>query len=272
MTQKAAISKAGRGLFITGTDTGVGKTYVAAMIARQLRAAGHRVGVYKPAASGCRREGGTLISDDATALWEAAGRPRTLEKVCPQRFLAPLSPNVAARAEGREVDEELLYTGVDIWQEMSDIVIVEGIGGLLSPVADDVLVANLAESFGFPLVIVAANRLGAVNQAMMAVHVASTRATELPVAAILLNQPSPDADLSVRANAEQISRYTRAPVIELPWQATKFDPPIDWYALAVIQNRKSKSKMSNSSASAPDTAPCRSTETIRSSSPGRREA
>ena len=67
-----------RGLFIAGTDTNVGKTYVAAMIARQLVAEGRRVGVYKPVASGCRWEGNELLSDDAVSLWEAAGKPGEL--------------------------------------------------------------------------------------------------------------------------------------------------------------------------------------------------
>ena len=81
------------GLFITGTDTGVGKTYVAALIARSLAASGRRVGVYKPAASGCPRDpDGRLVSGDAVALWEAAGQPGELEYVCPQCFAAPLGP------------------------------------------------------------------------------------------------------------------------------------------------------------------------------------
>ena len=77
------------GVFVTGTDTGVGKTYVTALIARALTATGRRVGVYKPAASGCVCDArGCLVSDDAVALWDAAGRPGDLEHVCPQRFLA----------------------------------------------------------------------------------------------------------------------------------------------------------------------------------------
>src|SRR5580704_15299879 len=96
-----------KGLFITGTDTEVGKTYVAALVAQSLVAAGCRVGVYKPAASGCRREDGELISDDALALWEAAGRPGELSAVCPQCFAAPLAPHLAAEAENRAIDERL---------------------------------------------------------------------------------------------------------------------------------------------------------------------
>src|SRR5687767_5738803 len=113
-----------RGLFITGTDTGVGKTYVAAIVARELAAAGKRVGVYKPVASGCRRENGGLISDDAVTLWEAAGRPGELDAVCPQRFEAPLAPHLAARAEGRTVDPQLLRSGLEYWRQTSEIVIV----------------------------------------------------------------------------------------------------------------------------------------------------
>ena len=112
------------GLFITGTDTGVGKTYVAALIARDLAAAGRRVGVYTPAASGCRREGARLISDDALALWNAAGRPGELERVCPQCFEAPLAPHLAARREGKRLDPALLRSGIDYWKSRSEIVLV----------------------------------------------------------------------------------------------------------------------------------------------------
>src|SRR5262245_51167176 len=106
-----------RGLFITGTDTNVGKTYVAALIARSLAAAGHAVGVYKPVSSGCTRNPSTgkLICPDALALWEAAGKPGELACVCPQMFEAPLAPHLAARREGRQIDVPLLRRGIDYW-------------------------------------------------------------------------------------------------------------------------------------------------------------
>src|SRR3954453_14971644 len=125
------------GLFITGTGTGVGKTYVGALVVRALRDAGKRVGVYKPVASGCEMRGGKLVSPDAIALWEAAGRPGTLEQVCPQFFAASLAPHLAARAEGRQVDSRLLREGIKFWRGTSDVVIVEGAGGLMSPISDD---------------------------------------------------------------------------------------------------------------------------------------
>ena len=91
------------GLFITGTDTNVGKTYVAARIAAALTARGCRVGVYKPVASGCELIDGKLVSDDAVTLWNGAGRPGELEQVCPQRFAAPGAPPGGAGRRGRSV-------------------------------------------------------------------------------------------------------------------------------------------------------------------------
>src|SRR5262245_41846826 len=113
------------GLFITGTDTDVGKTYVAAMIARSLVAAGYNVGVYKPVASGCQGDGEPLDSEDAAILWRAANSAGELARVCPQRFAAPLAPHLAARAQGQELDSSLLRDGVEYWRERSDVVLVE---------------------------------------------------------------------------------------------------------------------------------------------------
>ncbi len=124
------------GLFVVGTDTGVGKTYVAARIVAALAADGLRVGVYKPAASGCQRVGRALVSDDAVALWRAAGQPGELRAVCPQRFTAPLAPHLAAREERKEIDARLLRRGIDYWRKRSDVVIVEGAGGLMSPISE----------------------------------------------------------------------------------------------------------------------------------------
>src|SRR3954468_12046134 len=109
-----------RGLFIAGTATGVGKTYVGALIARALRDGGKRVGVYKPVASGCEMRGGRLVSPDAATLWMAAGQPGMLDAVCPQTFAAPVAPHLAARAEGQRVSAELLRSGIEYWRESSD--------------------------------------------------------------------------------------------------------------------------------------------------------
>ena len=227
--------KASPGLFITGTDTEVGKTYVAALIARSLCAAGHRVGVYKPAASGCREVEGDLVSDDALRLWEAAGRPGEPDRVCPQRFRAPLAPHLAAREEGRELDPDLLRTGIEYWRARSDVILVEGAGGLMSPLGEDEYVADLACDLGFPLVVVARNSLGTINHTLQTLIAAATFRDGLPIAGIVLNNPAPRCDdRSTASNRRELAARAVPPILaEVAWQAERFDDAaVDWFELA----------------------------------------
>ncbi len=225
------------GLFITGTGTEVGKTYVAALIAQQLVAEGVRVGVYKPAASGCLRQGGDLVSEDAVMLWEAAGRPLSLDAVCPQRFLAPLAPNIAAREEGKRLDAERLRSGVEAWRGACDFLIVEGAGGLMSPLSDEDYNADLAIDFGLPLVVVAANRLGVINDTLQTVITASVvdsmrSGDELQVAGVVLNDTAPNGDQSRQSNAAELAERLGPPLLGcVPWSGG-FDRAIDWRSLA----------------------------------------
>ena len=222
-----------RGLFITGTGTGVGKTYVAALVARVLRAAGRRVGVYKPVASGGEMRDGRLVSADAVALWEAAGRPGTLEQVCPQVFAAPLAPHLAARAEGRRVDHQLLRTGLEFWRESCDIVLVEGAGGMMSPLSDDDYNADLADEFSYPLVVVAANVLGTINATLQTLITADTFRDGLRVAGIVLNSPQLSTDdPSIDSNADELARRCMPPLLAEVKHGGGFDREVDWWALA----------------------------------------
>jgi dethiobiotin synthetase len=222
------------GLFITGTDTGVGKTYVTALIARALVAAGHRVGVYKPVASGCDMVDGTLVSEDAVALWQAAGRPGNLEQVCPQRFRAALAPHLAAAAEGRTVDASLLRAGLDSWLPMSDIVLIEGVGGLMSPVSEEDYVADLAGDFGFPLLVVSRDQLGTIHQTLTTLIAAATVEPGLDVAGIVLNElPSSAGDPSIASNRAELEARAIAPVLaKIGPDARGFSEAVDWFELA----------------------------------------
>jgi dethiobiotin synthetase len=223
------------GLFITGTDTGVGKTYVAAMIARQLAADGRKVGVYKPAASGCSRVDGVLVSDDAVALWKAAGQPGEFDRVCPQCFEAPLAPHLAALAEGRRLDTDLLRQGLEYWRGRSEIVLVEGAGGLMSPLGEEEYVADLVEEFGFPLVVVARNVLGTINQTLLTLIAASVFREGLPLAGVILNHPAvPRADdASLSQNRRELAARCVAPILaEVAWAADEPDVHVDWSSLA----------------------------------------
>jgi dethiobiotin synthetase len=223
------------GLFVTGTDTDVGKSAVAVAIACQLVADGRKVGVYKPVASGVGA--GTT---DARRLWEAAGRPLALAQVCPQAFAAPLSPPRAARAEGRSIDDGLLRAGIEPWLAASDIVLVEGAGGLFSPVGERSLNVDLARDLALPLVIVDAARLGAIGRTLMAVKAA--RAEGLAVAAVVLSHtqllggaaddPASDARIAADSAVDLAARLDGMPVGMLTHGAERVEPFIDWLRLA----------------------------------------
>ncbi len=222
-----------RGLFITGTDTEVGKTYVTALVAKALVAAGRRVGVYKPVASGCREQDGTLVADDAVSLWQAAGRPGDLEHVCPQRFRAPLAPHRAAAAEGRAVDERMLRDGVAYWRERCDVVLVEGAGGLMSPVSENDYNADLVRDLGYPLVVVAPNVLGTINGTLQTLITAETFGEGLDVAGVVLCNVRLGDDVSRQSNRQELERRCVAPLLaEVADGADAFDVEVDWFAMA----------------------------------------
>ncbi|MDY6914211.1 MAG: dethiobiotin synthase, partial [Planctomycetota bacterium] len=173
-----------RGLFVTGTDTEVGKTLIAGAIARRFRKAGRRVDVFKPVASGCRRERGELISTDAEFLAACAESTRTLAEITPLRFAAALAPNVAARREGRDVDLEAIFDAYDRLDR--EAVIVEGVGGLLCPISDDFWVVHLAMMMALPVVIVVRAGLGTINHTLLTLHAA--RSAGLNVAGVVVNR------------------------------------------------------------------------------------
>jgi dethiobiotin synthetase len=172
---------------------------------------------------------GRLVSPDALALWTAAGQPGTLEAVCPQVFAAPLAPHLAARAEGRRVDAALLRSGLAFWLETCDVVIVEGAGGLMSPISDEDYNADLAEAFGFPLVVVAANELGTINATLQTLVTAATYRDGLNVAGIVLNSPRKrDDDPSVDSNADELARRCVPPLLATVEHGGGFDRAVDW--------------------------------------------
>jgi dethiobiotin synthetase len=224
------------GLFITGTDTEVGKTFVASLIAKQLVAAGKRVGVYKPVASDCVSDGKQLISEDAVNLWEAAGRPLSLEAVCPQRFQAALAPHLSARQSGRELDADLLRTGIEIWADECEVIIVEGAGGLMSPVTDDEFIADLALDLGYPAIVVSSNVIGAINQTLQTLITASCFRDGIEVAGVVLSDSrSFDGDISMESNREEIAKRSTKPVLtRLRYEHEEFDDKVDW--IEVIKN------------------------------------
>jgi len=195
-----------RGLVVTGTDTGVGKTHISTLILRQMRDEGCRIGGYKPVCTGASRpEDGRSIWDDLERLSAAITLPCSIDDVCPQRFSAPLAPPIAARKEGRSIDSEKLASGVEVWRGRADTVIIEGVGGWLCPVAEERTFADLAGRWKLPVLVVARRGLGTINHSLLTIE--SIRQRGLSVAGVILNEPSPPGDdASVAENAAEIER------------------------------------------------------------------
>ena len=169
------------GFFVTGTDTGVGKTRVACALVRGLRGRGIDVGAMKPVETGVG-DGGPL---DALALQEAAGNSDRLEDVCPLRFALPAAPTVAASAEGRGVEFWAIQRAFERVRARHSCVIVEGAGGLLVPVDAQHCMADLARELRLPLLVVARAALGTINHTLLTLEVAVSRG--LSVAGVVIS-------------------------------------------------------------------------------------
>ena len=198
------------GVFVTGTGTEVGKTVVAAAIARTWAAAGRHVAVFKPAVTGLEEGGET----DHALLRRAAGSTQSDEEIAPYRYDPPASPHLAAALAGEEIDPERLRRAARAAAEGADVLVCEGVGGLLVPLSPDHLVRDLAADLGYPLVVVASPGLGTINHTLLTVE--SARAAGLDVAAIVLN-PWPEQPSEIeRSNRETIAALGDAIVLTLP--------------------------------------------------------
>jgi dethiobiotin synthetase len=173
------------GLFITGTDTCVGKTLIAGAIARILADGGRKVGVFKPIATGCRHSREGLISSDAEFLAYCSDCDYPLSVVNPVGYTTPAAPVVSADYEHREVDFEQISSTYSYICQSSGLVIVEGIGGLRVPITEDVDVLDLAAGLGLPVVIVSRAQLGTINHTLLTID--ALRSKNLKIAGVIIN-------------------------------------------------------------------------------------
>ncbi|MBE7414400.1 MAG: dethiobiotin synthase [Deltaproteobacteria bacterium] len=213
-----------RSFFITGTDTGVGKTEVACMLARAFRASGLKPGVMKPVETGCPERDGRLVPMDALRLKEASGTGAELDIINPYRFAPPLAPLTASGLSGTTIEFKKIKSCFKELSNTHDIMLVEGAGGLLTPVAQDTYMADLALDLGLPAVIVSANRLGTINHTLMTLKCAVGMGIE--VAGIILNNSEPHGDdLSRAHNRAELERLSPAPVLfEAPFSSKNKAP------------------------------------------------
>lgn len=199
-----------RGIFVTGTDTGVGKTVVAATLARLLRMNGIKVGVMKPVTSGCRSDATGPVSDDALLLCQAAGIACN-DDVAPYRLREPVAPAEAARHEGIQVSFQRIGEAFERLAGQYDYLIVEGAGGLMVPLAGGLLVADLASQLGLPLLVVTRPDLGTINHTVLTCFAA--RQMELPLAGVIVNSMPEQPGLAERSAPHHIGSLCGAPVL-----------------------------------------------------------
>ena len=191
-------------LFITGTDTNVGKTFVTALLTRSLRNAGFDTVAMKPISCG--------EPEDSRALMEAANNTLSMEEVTPASYSAPLAPIEAARLEDRTFDSSEVLPTFERLKQTHRSLLVEGVGGWLVPLTQDYSTADLAKAMGLPILLVVRNRLGALNHALLTLE--SIAAHGLTCEGIVLNNHPDDAgDLAADGNRRLLPQLTNVPIL-----------------------------------------------------------
>jgi dethiobiotin synthetase len=234
-----------KGIFITGTDTGVGKTVIAAGIIRALGRRGVQAGAMKPVETGCIDESGTLVARDGMFLRKIAGMVDPAEVVTPVRFSYPLAPMVAAELEGRSVDLDAIMRAYSMLIAKYDFLVVEGAGGIMVPVKESggsmraglsqpaFFMSDLIKSLDLPVVVVARAGLGAINHTLLTVTHAVREG--IGVRGVIINSTGPAGNtLAESTNPGLLERICAVPILGVvPYCAAPYDT-VDTVATALI--------------------------------------
>lgn len=201
-----------KGIFVTGTDTGVGKTLVAGGLAALFRENGIDAGVMKPVESGCRHQDGVLVREDALLLKEMSGCQDELDLINPYAFKNPLAPALAAELEGVEIRLDIIREAYSTLTSRHELVVVEGAGGMLVPITQDLFMADLVKSLGgLPLLIVTRALLGTINHTLLTLDY--SRKEGMKVLGVVMNQTSPECGLAESLNEGALRRWAKTPFL-----------------------------------------------------------
>jgi dethiobiotin synthetase len=195
-----------KGVFVTGSDTGVGKTVIAGAIAAAIKAHGLDVGVMKPVAAGAKEIEGKLVSEDAVYLKKIIDSTDDDALVNPILLKPPLAPAMAASKTGVPIDIDKIWKAYEELTNKHDFLVVEGIGGLMVPIDDTLFVADLACNMDLPLVIVSSDYLGTINHTLLTVEYA--RSKNLRIKGIVINMLKNGDDF-----VREIEKYSSAPIL-----------------------------------------------------------
>ena len=200
------------GIFITGTDTEIGKTVIAGGLAAALKDAEIDVGVMKPIASGGIEHKGRIVSEDAIFLKGAAQVDDALDLINPICLRHPLAPSVAAEIEEIPIDFRQIDDTFAQLRQKHEFIVVEGIGGIAVPICEEMLVANMAQHFQLPLLIVARPNLGTINHTVLTVEFAKSH--NLEICGIVLNASQEESKgLAEKTNPKELERLTHLPIL-----------------------------------------------------------
>jgi dethiobiotin synthetase len=211
-----------RGFFITATDTGVGKTMISTLLITAFRKRGLRVGAMKPFETGCEERDGVLLPADGLLLRNAAGMREPIELVTPLRYRLPLAPLVAAKEEGRAVELGAVFTAYEQLAVEYEAMVVEGIGGVMVPLASEkeaggshpFFVADLIQALKLPTIVVASPSLGTINHTLLTVNYLLSRGITVAGVIISCGAP-PDGSIAEQTNPGALEQLLPVPVIGL---------------------------------------------------------
>jgi len=199
-----------KGIFITGTDTGVGKTLLSGALASALCGRGMNIGVMKPVESGCSRVEGRLIPSDALSLKELSRSNDDIDLINPYRLEHPLAPATAAEMEGVKIESAKIEDAYTRLKSMHDLVIVEGAGGLLVPLNDSLLMADLIKILNLPALVIACSSLGTINHTLLTLRYAE--ASGIEVLGVIINHVTSYIGRAEETCLSSIQKFTPIPI------------------------------------------------------------
>ncbi|MDY6862853.1 MAG: dethiobiotin synthase [Thermodesulfobacteriota bacterium] len=200
-----------KSFFVIGTDTGVGKTVVTGSIAAYLCNKGLKVGVMKPAESGCSIEDGKPVPEDTIYLKKMSGCSLSIDTINPYRFVLPLAPGIAAEMEGKEIKEEEIIQKFRIIKKEHDVTLVEGAGGLYVPIYENKLNSHLVLKLSLPVIIVSRGNLGTINHTLLTVKQAQY--LRMKICGVIINYTGPVESVAERTNPEVLKKYLNVPLL-----------------------------------------------------------
>lgn len=216
--------------FITSSGTGIGKSFITAALMRQAKALGQSVMAYKPVISGFNSA--DITTNDTGLILKSLDLPCTsenIERVSPWRYAAPLAPSMAGRLEGRAVDfHALVAHSQNAFHEPEDVVLIEGVGGVMVPINDQRLVLDWIEVLGVSVLLVVGTYLGSISHTLTAISILRQR--HIPIRAVVINE-SEGSSVSMDATTDELKLWADAPLLPVSRRLN-----FDWYDVPELQN------------------------------------